>query len=448
MVIVVSDAIEPWFKYIWEQFAQINSLNTEYKLITYSDYMVAGRSKSEALLIEYGTRQRYPESLFIPRKKEFKTDDYVWIREDLPVYRSTISESKDYDVFFNAFVHLSRLEEWESEKNGRYIHSYSFRHPRKKKKIWKIPVVNYLFNELEKKIRTKYPGVSFGNKLKPIIEFSHDVDYIEKTLQLRFKQPLFYFINSVKSLSNLNCIESLFKLKDGVGFTLKKNNYWFFDKWQEIEDEAGVKSVFYFFVKTDIRRKKDRIKSWLLNPSYDIKRDKRLMKKIRDLVKKGWEIGLHGSINSYKEPELLKKELMLLEDIAESRITRVRQHWLKYQEQVTTRIHQEIGFKKDSTLGFNDEIGFRAGVASVYNPYDHRNQKEFGITEVPLVVMDFSLYDYSNQTYVASLEKNYSLKYLLRNINVLDSFYFSVDWHQRTLAKDYNFELPYNIFKY
>jgi hypothetical protein len=280
------DRIDPWFKYIWEQFVQMNSLKTEYKLIEYSDYMFAEPSKSEVLLIEYGTKQKYSESLFIPRKNEYQTDDYVWKREDLPVYCGTIledSDGRDYDIFYNAFVHLSRLEEWESEKNGKYIHSYSSRHPRKGKKIWKIPVVNHLFNELEEKIIKKSPQTVFGTKSKPFVEFSHDVDYLSKTVQLKIKHSLFDFFNGFKYFIKLDIPKSVSKIKKGVGFLLKDSEYMCFDLWSELENNLNIKSVYYFFALLD-RKKKYNVKEWLIDPVYDIAKDSELKKKLMSLL--------------------------------------------------------------------------------------------------------------------------------------------------------------------
>jgi len=178
MIIILTGSVKPWFKYIWEQFVQINGLKDEYMILKYSDYS-SSSSNGNSWLIEYHDKQVYPTSLFFQKKDLFETDDYVWLRQDFPVFRKTISaEGADtpYDIFYNAFVHLSRIEEWEQERKGRRIRSYSFNHPRRDKRIWKLPIVNYLFDELERRIKLKYPGVIFESRQRPLIEVSHDVD--------------------------------------------------------------------------------------------------------------------------------------------------------------------------------------------------------------------------------------------------------------------------------
>lgn len=43
--------------------------------------------------------------------------------------------------------------------------------------------------------------MSFGKLQKPIIDLSHDVDYINKTIQLRLKQTAFNIFNTIKTIT-------------------------------------------------------------------------------------------------------------------------------------------------------------------------------------------------------------------------------------------------------
>ena len=431
MILVLTDEIEPWFKYIWDQFAQINSLNSEFRITTYSDYLLT-HSKNKYPIIEYSTKQRFADSLIVPSKKTFMPDDYVWVEDHLPVYRHTVENlpgSNSYDVLYNAFIHISRLEEWESEKNGRQIHSYSFNHPRKDKKIWKIPVVNSLFNELEKWIKTKYPEVSFGDKKRPIIEFSHDVDYIKKTIQLRIKQTLFNFFKCSKNFIRLNVKRGFSNLADGVNFACRNCDYWCFDGWSKLERESNIKPVYYFFAKSDHREFNP--KRWLLDPSYDIAKNERLKGKCKELLSEGNHLGLHGSYFSSEDERLFRKEKEILEDSIGQPITKSRQHWLNYYESKTPYIHAMAGIEEDSTLGFNDISGFRSGVASIYHPYDHKNNGPFPFKEIPMVIMDSHLYDYSDDS-----GQNH-LRWLIDGLRDVKNVRISVNWHQRVISKDY-----------
>src|SRR3989338_152008 len=138
-----------------------------------------------------------------------------------------------YDLLWNSFVILSRLEEYMSEKSGKKICSLSMRHPRVEKTAFDTPIVNSLFNEFEKILKNNFPHLEFDNGEEPCIEFSHDVDYIDKTLQLRIKDAASRF----RKGSGFNLIKFIFS----------NSSYWCFDYWEALEKQFNKKSVFYFY---------------------------------------------------------------------------------------------------------------------------------------------------------------------------------------------------------
>jgi hypothetical protein len=52
------------------------------------------------------------------------------------------------------------------------------------------------------------------------------------------------------------------------------------------------------------------------------------------------------------------------------------------------------GLAHDSTLGFADQSGFRAGTGREYPTYDLIERRPLGLRERPLVVMDATLFGY------------------------------------------------------
>ena len=430
MIALVVDNIEPWFKYIWQQFSSINKLETEYKILTYGDFSLSSDIKELNLLIEYSKNKKYPHSLFIPKINKHHSGRYHWIREDLPVFYDSFDVKREkFDIFFNAFVHLGRLEEWLSEKRGIRIHSYAFRHPRKNKNIWKIPIVNLLFNLLEKIIVEKCPNIQFGKTENPVIHFSHDVDYIRKTIQLRIKQSAFNLLNATKSILSDHNEQTHKYLKSFTKSLLGKEDYLLFDKWVQLEEQFQIKSTYYFYAGIKSPNYMSPIK-WVLDPSYQIENEKKLIAKCRELLFKGHEIGLHGSYFSAGDINHFKKEKNLIEDILKQPVTKSRQHWLNYIEAKTPYIHSESGIKFDSSLGYNDICGFRSGIASIYNPYDHIRQTAFEYKEIPLVLMDAHL----NPISIVEDYKNLFLNW----IGKVKTFNVAVDWHQRGASPDYS----------
>jgi peptidoglycan/xylan/chitin deacetylase (PgdA/CDA1 family) len=109
---------------------------------------------------------------------------------------------------------------------------------------------------------------------------------------------------------------------------------------------------------------------------------------IREIDRQGWEIGLHPSWHSYDDPDELKRQKDALEEVVGHQIVSVRQHYLHYDIRVTPGAHAQAGFKFDSTLGFNDNVGFRFGTCYPWLLYDLKQEQELPIMEIPLIIQD------------------------------------------------------------
>jgi len=413
-----------WLRYILEEFARINRAEFPIQIVS------AKPGKGISNVINYGSNPS--GDISIPDRSHITPDGKTRrLSEDVHVLNDTTVQDKGYtvpyDLFWNAFVFLSRLEECLSEKRGGKIRSYSFNHPRLDKTTFDIPVVNYLFDELEQLIRKHFPDLPFGDSHNPIIEYSHDVDYIRKTVQLRLKQTLFNGFNTCKHI--LTPLSFSKQFAQTISFSLSNTPCWCFDYWEELEKRAGIRSVFYVYAKTG---KKD-LKSWLLDPSYDITTHVRLKKKLRYLIQEGFEVGLHGSFDSATDEERLSQEKATLEDAIGTQVHKVRQHWLRYEEGTTPYIHNNL-FEYDSTLGWNDRMGFRSGIAARYRPYDHHNQKPFDYMVTPQVIMDANIYEYGVQDIARLTRRTMEIVTGCRHFKTP---HISLSWHQRVCNSDY-----------
>ena len=183
---------------------------------------------------------------------------------------------------------------------------------------------------------------------------------------------------------------------------------------------------------------KKSFKSWLIDPSYDIKTNKKLQNRLKELYKEGFKIGLHGSYESAKSYEKLKNEKEILEDILGIKITKTRQHWLNYFEKNTPKFHENL-FEYDSTLGWNNKIGFRSACASLYNPYNFEVEKAYNHKIIPQVIMDSNVYDYADDESIFLKAKN-----MIQNAkDVSKTMNISISWHQRVCSSDYNWHKFY-----
>lgn len=200
------------------------------------------------------------------------------------------------------------------------------------------------------------------------IALSHDIDRTKKTYQ--------FFTKPIRTLFNGN-----FKhFKELLATSFRRGNYWTFDDIIEIEKSFNIKSTF-FFLNESINFNVFEPKSFVLSHGrYNIHEPK-IVNLIRWLDNNGWEVGLHGSYNSFQNLELLKNEKAELEGILGHSIDGIRQHYLNLNKD-TWHNHFVAGFKYDSSFGYTREIGFKEGRYQPFKPLDD----EFIV--VPLVVMD------------------------------------------------------------
>jgi hypothetical protein len=122
----------------------------------------------------------------------------------------------------------------------------------------------------------------------------------------------------------------------------------------------------------------------------------RLLKRIHD---RGHEIGLHTSYGTHQSPELTRLEFEALKARCralgfDQPTWGVRQHFLRLEIPQTWRNHAAAGLDHDSTLGFADLPGFRAGTCREYPLFDLFTERPMALRERPLVVMDTTLFSY------------------------------------------------------
>jgi hypothetical protein len=103
------------------------------------------------------------------------------------------------------------------------------------------------------------------------------------------------------------------------------------------------------------------------------------------LVGAGSEVGVHG-IDAWVDSArgAAEREAVARETRVPAR--GVRMHWLFFDEQSPARLEQ-AGYDYDSTAGYNDAVGFRAGTLQAFKPLAAER-----LLELPLHVMDTALF--------------------------------------------------------
>jgi hypothetical protein len=111
---------------------------------------------------------------------------------------------------------------------------------------------------------------------------------------------------------------------------------------------------------------------------------------VETLAESDAEIALHGSYRAADDASLLAEEKRRLETLGAT-VRGQRFHYLRVDPHRNLAAVADAGFAYDSSLGFPDAIGFRAGIARPFRPWDFEHDRPYDLVEVPLAVMDVTL---------------------------------------------------------
>jgi hypothetical protein len=111
---------------------------------------------------------------------------------------------------------------------------------------------------------------------------------------------------------------------------------------------------------------------------------------VETLLGAGAEVGLHGSYLAAEDLDRLARERLQLAQL-EGPIIGQRYHYLRVDPHRNLAPLAGIGFRYDTSLGFPDALGFRAGIAHPFRPWDFGRERPADLVELPLAVMDATL---------------------------------------------------------
>jgi len=114
----------------------------------------------------------------------------------------------------------------------------------------------------------------------------------------------------------------------------------------------------------------------------------KIFKELVDHLKQFAEIGIHPSYYSSEKITLIEKEKNRLAEVAQLKINKSRQHFLRFSFPDTFRTLIKAGITDDYSLGWHDEAGFRASMAVPYPFFDLVKNEETTLMLHPLAFMD------------------------------------------------------------
>ncbi|MFM7217982.1 MAG: polysaccharide deacetylase family protein [Bacteroidota bacterium] len=281
-----------------------------------------------------------------------------------------------FDPFAAAFYLVSRYEEYlpgPRDQHNRFDarHSLAFQ-----KGFLHHAVVNRWANRIGEILLQHFPGLPLK---KPTYRFISTID-IDNAWAYRDKGLLRTCGALMKSAMQLN--GSVIAERLAVIAKRKPDPYDTYQELERIRESYSLECV-YFFLVGDYDEH-DR------NVSVSRRNFRSLIKSISDYN----VCGLHPSYRSNDEPDRLRMEQTRLSKIVRRDIHRSRQHFLRMTMPETYRRLIDCDITDDYTMGYAQDVGFRAGICSSFLFYDIGAEQTTSLRIHPFAVMDATLRNY------------------------------------------------------
>jgi len=164
-----------------------------------------------------------------------------------------------------------------------------------------------------------------------------------------------------------------------------------FGKWMSIEQEVGAHSTF-FFAPEHVLQPHPTDCMYIYDQKLEFRGDQISVRELmRTIDAGGWEIGLHPSWNAHADLGEMIAQKEQIEQVLGHPIHSVRQHFLKFDPEKTHGVQAQAGFLFDSTLGYNDNVGFRRGTSYPFECLSKLEGKTTRILQIPLIAQDGAL---------------------------------------------------------
>ena len=264
---------------------------------------------------------------------------------------------------------------------------------------------------------------------------THDVDH-PSICQHKWDRTVLGFLFRAMPGSLFDFIRGRIPIKDllanwGAAFRLPlvylglARDFWLeFDR-RYLELEKGHQSTFFLIPFRNRAGKKHEGAA----PAYRAARyDARdIEDTIRNLMEAGCEVGLHG-IDAWLDSSKGREELGIVHSLTGGSEIGVRMHWLYFDPQ-SPQLLEAAGAAYDSTVGYNETVGYRAGTTQVYKPLCATH-----LLELPLHVMDTALF-YLSYLGLSPERASSIIKDMTENV-VRFGGVLTINWHDRSVVPE------------
>jgi hypothetical protein len=293
------------------------------------------------------------------------------------------------DVFGGAFFMLSRYEEIAVPARDRYGRFAATSSIANAEGFLGLPIVDAYVEVLWSALHRLWPGLERQARHFRIA-LSHDVD-----------QPLASAGRSAPALVRQLGADAL--MRRDAGLAARRVRSWAglrrgdhrldpyntFDFLMDVSERHEIVGAFYFLATEQ---------PTALDGPYTLD-NPWIESLVRRIHERGHEIGLHPSFHTHLDAGRTEAEFLRLRRAAKRQgVTQERwggrQHYLRWENPVTWANWEAAGLDYDSTLGYADRIGFRAGTCHEFPTFHLLERRPLRLRERPLHVMDGTLFEY------------------------------------------------------
>ncbi|WP_282134385.1 polysaccharide deacetylase family protein [Seonamhaeicola maritimus] len=412
MLLVYTHQISPRVRYVFKHICS-RILGVEIDFTTKIEKFIAHGS----LKMSY-TKQQLGNEFFI------KSHDMMFEQglSDIEVHVQDWDNTKGFfsigdkgglpfDIFASSFYLLSRYEEYlphVKDEYGRFTATQSLAY---KHDFLHQPVVDIWAYKFKEALQKQFPDFEFPKRkysIKPIIDVPSAYDY-------KLKGIMRTIGGTIKDIFRFRFRSLYMRFTVLLGF--QHDPYDTFKYIINRQKSSKFKFLFFFLIGDYSTYDKG------INPNK--KSFVSLIKHVADYC----SVGLKTSYFAIENVDVLKKEKIRMEDILNNPLQASRQSFSKLNLPESYRNLIDLEIKEDYTMGYVNQIGFRAGSCTPFFFYD----LDYEI-QTPLKICSYQLMDYALLKNKSLLDKKKVLNETIREIKQVNGEFVAV-FHNYTFSE-------------
>ncbi len=422
MILIYTPTLKPRIQYIFELiFKEI--LCVEYKFSHdaehFSDFIGPKINYSESPLAQ----ELFVKAIGLLEEKGVNAQNMVVGKyRQLPTLfayeEDTPASIFPFDVFSASFYLVTRYEEYFSfvpDEHGRFPSTVSIAH---QQNFLDQPLINIWAKYLAEIIQKQYPRLEFHERKYQFIP-TYDIDI---AYSYRCKGLVRNTGGYLKDLKNLDFAKV--KERTQVLLDLQEDPYDTYGYQYALQEKYDLKPIYFFLLGEYGPHDK--------NISVDRTRFQDLIQSVSDYA----SVGIHPSYRSNDLPEALVEEVKSLSRIIKREIVQSRQHYVRLHFPETYKRLLELNITKDYSMGYADQVGFRASIASSFLFYDLSQETTTNLRIYPFALMDVTYHFYQKSSIAQTLE---SMQKIIESIKAVNGVFIPI-FHNSSLSETDSWE--------